>query len=124
VCRFAFAAQRRTEDDTMNAADSQYSGPLVAVSLTAVHSAEGPSKYRWKVEMSALDHRGQHLLGYKAFGLLSDLNDPPKEFDIVVRDKDRNVWTTMPSGDRKDIRARIKLLVQEATVVTRLNGHA
>lgn len=102
----------------------QYIGPLLCVALTAENADGVALKYKWKVTMSAADHKGQRKLGYKACGLLADLDSSPGEFDIQVHDADRNVWTTMPLGDRKDIRARIGSLVVNAMTAVKSGGYA
>lgn len=97
----------------MTAENNKFDGPLLWVSLDAA-TADGATKYEWRVSLSASDHKGERKLGYRASGLLNSLHILPPYFPIQVRDADRDVWTTMNPGDRSEIRKRIESLVINA----------
>jgi hypothetical protein len=107
----------------MSEQTDRYQGPLLCLNVTKVDSGSLAFEYRWDVTISALDHRGHHKLAYKASGMLPDLNGRLTDFDIQVRNKDRDVWTTMPVADRKDIRGQIKSLIHEAAKTLQSCGH-
>src|ERR1700680_3663680 len=94
----------------MSPESNKYDGPALCVSLTSANDG----KYRWKVTIGAADYKGLRKLGYRASGLLDNLGNLAPGFPIEVHDEDRNVWTTMNPGDRKDIRLRIESLVAHA----------
>jgi len=94
------------------------------MSFVSESAGSDPPKYKWEIMMSAPDYRGQNKLGYKASGLLADLDSLPGEFNIQVHDYERRVWTTMPISHRKDIREHIRSLICTALAAMKSCGHA
>jgi hypothetical protein len=92
----------------MSNESSRYDGPLLSVLVS--HAEQ--SKYKWEIVMSANDSAGRRKLGYRASGLLSDLDHPPTGYGIQVHDEERAVWTTMNPGDRKDVRNQMNRLLE------------
>ena len=84
-------------------AEQTYDGPSLVVSLQP--NPDGSSA--WELHVIARDHSGNRQLAYRARG--------PSlarfvEFDLAVRDELRDVWTTMPSNQRLDLRVMVSEL--------------
>jgi hypothetical protein len=104
----------------MSPQSNKYNGVALCVSVT---SANAVGKHSWTVTLAASDHKGHHKLGYRASGVLDNLVSLASGFPIEVHDRDRDVWTTMNPGDRKDIRLRIESLVANAMKAMSEGGH-
>ena len=73
--------------------------------------------------MVAADFKGQRRLGHRAPGLLDRLGTLPSGFPIEGHDENRDVWTAMDPGDRKDIRVRMESLVAHAIMAMIQSGY-
>jgi hypothetical protein len=98
----------------LDAKSEKHDGPLLQLS---VEQAGG-----WTITISVSDGSGQRRLGYEASGS-EILGAAPADYDLRVRDENRDVWTTMPINHRSDIRNSIDNLLTAVIHLLKDGGH-
>lgn len=87
--------------------EETYDGPSLKLRLRP-----NPDGTRaWELTVAAADHSGTRQLAYRAMG---PSTEKITDFDLAVRDEHRDVWTTMPTNHRTDLRDLIPQLVAGA----------
>jgi hypothetical protein len=104
----------------MNKTNKGYDGPTLHIIVTG----DSPSGRQWQVTMKSADATGARELGYRAKGHLNGLNDVIFEYGPAVHDEYRDVWTTMNTTDRPDLRNTICDLVLKAADKMQATGQA
>jgi hypothetical protein len=79
--------------------------------------------FEWKVKLMAPDEKAARMLGYCASGTANGDGNITFSGSLQVHDENRDVWTPMNPGDRKDVRAEVEAVMQKALAhITKLRS--